>query len=862
MSVTARRRAWASPSRRLPVAALAAALALGPALHPASATSITAVGGVAPTTDETPAEGLSVVLDEVEPVVARPGEPLTLRGRVLNPLPTTTRLSSLTVSASRVPLASRAAVADWLEGRGRRETGWVLGDDTIGPLVPPRGALDFTVSVPEAVLEQLPAEPTALAVRLTARAEGDGVPLGGPDSRARIELRTVLTTAGTADVQTPLEIAWVVPLTLPADPDLVNPAPSPHAQAWMSAVGKGSVVRRWLDHLVLPGVTWLVDPALLVAPRPEPSIAFVAPEPGEEGEPAPSPTTATPTTGAPTPTDDPPTDDPPADHPAGTTSPTDDTGAGTTDPGGTTGVRAPGDDDGQTQPPGEGGGQPPDAEAAPADGDDVQRALAGLRAALGRHPDADLWWLPTGDPDLAVIEDLAGLEAGALGELLSRPPADAPAPVTRLLQQGRADVLWPALTAPTEGELRQITELWGQSDAGSARAAPGVALLPREAFTGSSDAGPRRGAVALQGIDLLALGADSWTSALVADSGALAEEQGEGAATQRLLAHTLATYQEDPTTPRELVIAPPRDSAAPTGVLDQLSTGWQEAGWLDPVSADELLGRAVGTYPVVLSGIPPQEAVLGELTAHLEPPESPVDGSRGRSLFDLDEDLDGLTEVLQDTDALRSWRPVLAGLWSTRWRQDPEGWAQTWRALRADVRTTRGSVHVTPTTINFLADQGTVLVTVVNDLPIAVEDVQLRLEPDNARLQVVQQPEPVSIGAGSRASVPFEARALTRGDVTLTARLSTPDGTDLGTGQQLAVNVRPTGIWIYWVLGGLAGIVLVLGLVRALRGTPRVPRTGTPTGPRAGPAGAPASPAGGSTAYPGPAPSTGKETSS
>jgi hypothetical protein len=29
--------------------------------------------------------------------------------------------------------------------------------------------------------------------------------------------------------------------------------------------------------------------------------------------------------------------------------------------------------------------------------------------------------------------------------------------------------------------------------------------------------------------------------------------------------------------------------------------------------------------------------------------------------------------------------------------------------------------------------------------------------------------------------------------------------------------VQPTGVWIYWVLGGAAGVILVLGIGRALR---------------------------------------------
>ena len=44
-------------------------------------------------------------------------------------------------------------------------------------------------------------------------------------------------------------------------------------------------------------------------------------------------------------------------------------------------------------------------------------------------------------------------------------------------------------------------------------------------------------------------------------------------------------------------------------------------------------------------------------------------------------------------------------------------------------------------------------------------------------------------------------------------------GPDVAT--QLTVNVRPTSTWIYWVLGIVGGLVLVVGLMRSLRKGPR-----------------------------------------
>ncbi len=50
--------------------------------------------------------------------------------------------------------------------------------------------------------------------------------------------------------------------------------------------------------------------------------------------------------------------------------------------------------------------------------------------------------------------------------------------------------------------------------------------------------------------------------------------------------------------------------------------------------------------------------------------------------------------------------------------------------------------------------------------------------------------------------------------------LTTPDGTVIGEGVDVQVQVTPTGDWVYWTLGGVAGIILVLGIWRSVRRRP------------------------------------------
>jgi hypothetical protein len=347
--------------------------------------------------------------------------------------------------------------------------------------------------------------------------------------------------------------------------------------------------------------------------------------------------------------------------------------------------------------------------------------------------------------------------------------------------------------------------------------------------------------------DLDVVATDSRASALLAGSGDEGERDGTGAAVQHLLADTLTAWLQDPGVPRSMAVAPPRGTALPPDLLAELSDGVGGAPWLAPAPI-ALPPSTTGTAPpATLTGRGPDAVELGGLTAYLDPGVSPLDAAALRSLASLRGTLDGLREVLVGTTAVDTWERSLRHAWSTRWREDPQAWEGSWRPVRAASVEARAALHVNPGTVNFLADQGLMRVTIVNTLPVAVEDVRVRLVSSSSILQVVDQPDPISIGPDSRATVSFSARAVTRGETTVTAQLTAPNGTSLGDNAPVEVRVQPTGVWIYWVLGGVAGVVLALGLGRALRSTPRAVLAGT----RAPSRGADGDPAGGA-----PAPTT------
>ena len=784
----------AVPPRTLPVLALCTGLLAGPLGSIPAAAS-----GPRPPSALLPADtgdDVAIVLDEIDPVVLTPGEPLTLTGRLVNQGAVPHRVTSLTATVSGTTLTSRSEVDRWLDDELDLDRTTTLGDDTVGPVVAAAGAVPFSVTVPAAVTNDLPEGPQVLPLVISA---GDEREPGGAAAHP-VRLRSTLVSAGGEEVEEPLDTSWVVPLTLPPDPDLLSPTEQTHAQAWVSAVGPDSAISGWVTDLAVPGVTYVVDPSTLVGARPAPALR-TPPEQGTDPAdtgadplPAPSPDAVTSTTEAPDGGSDAATKTVPAPVP---------------------------DDPATTQsasPP----AQTEEAEAAPATAAEVDQAVATLRTQLAGLPDDQVWWLPSEDPDVVrMVADRPPQDQ--LGRLLSTQPAGAQDTLAPLLSTGRHDVAWPVDPAPDADAVTQISDLFRSArDEDDTAPGLGVVLLARESLTADSGAAPRRGAVPLEEPeDVVGLGADSWTSALVARSQAEAEQSGSGAAAQQVLAHTLGTYLEDPGAARELVIAPPRLTPAPPEVLAQLSEGWRTAPWLRSVTAQELVQRAGTGDTVQLTGEHPQEAVLGDLAELLAPGRSPLDRERTAALARNAGELDDLEEVVRDTTATQSWRASLAALWSSRWRSHEEEWSTARAVVREDVRSALQGVTVTPSTVNFLTDQGEISVTVVNDLGVALDDLVLEVVASNGRLQVIRQPDPVSIGADSRASVSFEARSITRGETRLTATLRTPDGTTLGEPAPIEVRVQPTGIWVYWVLGGLAGVVLVLGLARAVRRGPR-----------------------------------------
>jgi hypothetical protein len=435
-----------------------------------------------------------------------------------------------------------------------------------------------------------------------------------------------------------------------------------------------------------------------------------------------------------------------------------------------------------------------------------------IRASAPRHSP---WVLPDTDADVAAVAD-AGTSSDLVPELVSRA-----ATVARAVD-GRADVAWPADGQHTPARESALRRLYSQPRLGAQLAAQ--SSLPLD---GNTQDAHRRSA---DGLPVLAY--DDSLSALLAQV-----ETPESAAlgVQRFIADTAALLDERPgTSSRSVLVAAPRSfSPDPTAAATFFETA-ASIPWLEPVTTDTLLTDArkavpmpkeVGTRPTPTpSPSTPSPGAAPPST----PPADPYSESRPlltqRRVESLEQSLDtvrGVALIRDDGDAFaRTWGRAAEQLASSRWRAGPAGWTRLNAGIQAATRETTSSIRVSRSNINFLAETGRLQITVTNDLDVAVENVKLTLEPATPRLRIDSQPPVMRIGPNSRATAIVGVTTLAAGSVPLRTTLTTPDGTVIGQGADVVVQVTPTGDWVYWTLGGFAGIILVLGIWRSVRRKP------------------------------------------
>ena len=446
---------------------------------------------------------------------------------------------------------------------------------------------------------------------------------------------------------------------------------------------------------------------------------------------------------------------------------------------------------------------PTQGTASPDPVTEATTALASrLRAAAPRHT---LWSLPYSDLDLAALLPLAPGNP-ALDPLITRTST-----LDATVGPARTDIAWPVsgtLTTQREQQLKQAFSSPGLSAAVTSAST----LTSRSGYT--EDASRRSS----DGLPLLAYDEDlsrTFTQTSSTAAGAIT--------IQRFLADTLALLGERPGTPnRSVLVAAPRTFAGDPTVLGSFFAAIAKAPWLIPTPVDQLLAASKEATPEV-PGVgtivrPTSPAASPTAPDPLSPGTSPLTSARLRSISSTMSAITGITSIRDDAGLFRArWTDAQNQVRSVRWRGRPGGLAALETATQAAITTVSQGVRVAPSSVNFFADRGVLQITVVNDLAVPVHDVRLTLTPGQPRLRIDQQPGPLRIGAKSRTNVPLRVTAVAAGLVPIEAVLTTPNGTPLGQKARVDVRVQPTSTWIYWALGAVAGIILVLGTYRSLR---------------------------------------------
>lgn len=461
-------------------------------------------------------------------------------------------------------------------------------------------------------------------------------------------------------------------------------------------------------------------------------------------------------------------------------------------PGGTSPPAIPSDQP-TDQPTGQPTSQPSGAAQA------IQRLRADLAAQLkGRS----VWALPYADADLAATVGTDPANS-LVRDLVSR----AATLTARLGQPTRADIVWPVDGLLPAGREQGIKTLLS----GTTVKKPAGIVVSAAAVTKATAYTPTARRVTASGTRLLAY--DTRLSTLLPKR----TDRSSVLSVQRYLAESLVLLGERAGTPRSVLVVAPRSYDPDAAGLSAFLAAVSNVPWLDTVDAASLLSD---------SGNDVAQPQTKPTTAVASAAPRPVLNTRRLSqMADQRDTLLSVSSVLRDGDAFeRTYREVLDELASARWRYRPGSWGTIANSVASDVRSATSAIKVASrATVNLLAETGTLQVTIENGLDYTVQGIRLRLAPNNPRIQVIEQPGPITIGPSSRTNVPVQVAAVAAGRAEIRAFLTTADGTQIGSPATISVSANPIDGTIYWVGGILVALVLLFGVVRAIvKGTSRV----------------------------------------
>jgi hypothetical protein len=153
---------------------------------------------------------------------------------------------------------------------------------------------------------------------------------------------------------------------------------------------------------------------------------------------------------------------------------------------------------------------------------------------------------------------------------------------------------------------------------------------------------------------------------------------------------------------------------------------------------------------------------------------------------------------------------------SYRVRPNAHAAAARARATTSSVRSRMGQVTIDgPPFVTMSSEKGTFQVTIVNRLE---EPVTVGIEADTGSKDlVIASPDPVSLGAGQRASVRLRATSRETGVHSVTLVPTAPGGSPLGEVTRLNVRSSQVGLVIWAIIGLGAAVLFIASGMRIVR---------------------------------------------
>lgn len=591
------------------------------------------------------------------------------------------------------------------------------------------------------------------------------VDLRGAPSAAT--LRSFATWASRNATFTTMATSLVIPITLPDDPKLLTATGSERLEAWRKAIGPGSAIDQLVSSNPASPVTWLIDPAVLDPAAAQDGTLPTAAQEGTDGaaaspSSAPSAASSSSTAGSPTTT--------PSSSSTSSTS--------------TSSTPAPSD-------------------ATPAT--TVDELAADLRSKLATRPSTQkILFTPYGDPDLSTLT--AEQRPAGSQDVLERSLARQLSPkLTGLSNEVVAAPVAPLGKAAAD----RLVAAWKKT-----RGTAPTVLTPNVTLD-RSDAVSVSTAVRRTSDGLTVAGYNAALSRTLADR-SLSDAEAADAAR----AASLAIYQQQPTTTRSLLVMGSRTETTSASRLAHVADALAGVAW---VKTEAFTTSSPASSPAVQLGLrAPSSAGVW--------PKVDAQAFDGGDIATANSTLSTLTKmagiVTDGDDIVPAWTRNLDQVTSTRWRGAPNEVDALVQHAAASVNAIPKQIGVVPSRINFFSDSGPISVTVKNGLAREVRDVQVRLTPRTYAVQFRDQPGAIDIPGNGQTSVRVPTIAQAAGRVSVDAKVTGPGAIPLGESGHKAsvieINARPTGTWIFWVLGIVALLVFCYGLVRnRQRGTRR-----------------------------------------